>query len=88
MILCKMANESQGLGRFNYAAFRDKLSATQFVCGQDGPMKLRLDLLESFMQRSTRFSPKDFSEGLSKHQERLPGWLPRVSHLESATINR
>jgi hypothetical protein len=58
MILREMAIESEGLGRFNYTAFRDKLSTTQFARGQDGPMKLRLDLLESFMKRSTGVSPK------------------------------
>lgn len=58
MILREMAIEPQGLDRLNYAAFKDKLSSTQFARGQDGPMKLRLDLLESFMQRSTGFSRK------------------------------
>ena len=58
MILREIAIKSQGLGCFNCIAFKDKLSATQFVCGQGGPMKLRLDLLESFMQRSTGPSPK------------------------------
>ncbi|KAI1523213.1 AAA-10 domain containing protein [Pyrenophora tritici-repentis] len=51
MILRKMAIESQGLGAFDYNTFRDELSATKFASGQDGPMKLRLDLLESFMKR-------------------------------------
>ncbi|KAI1680238.1 hypothetical protein KJE20_10878 [Pyrenophora tritici-repentis] len=51
MILRKMAIESQGLGAFNYATFKDELAATKFASGQDGPMKLRLDLLESFMKR-------------------------------------
>jgi hypothetical protein len=51
MILRKMAIKSQGLGAFDYATFKDELSATKFASGQDGPMKLRLDLLESFMKR-------------------------------------
>ncbi|PZD24745.1 hypothetical protein A1F97_11100, partial [Pyrenophora tritici-repentis] len=51
MILRKMAIESQGLGAFDYNTFKDELSATKFASGQDGPMKLRLDLLESFMKR-------------------------------------
>jgi hypothetical protein len=58
MILREMAIKSQGLGLFNYTTFKDKLSATKFAPGQDGPMKLRLDLLESFMKRSTGFPPK------------------------------
>jgi hypothetical protein len=52
MILRKMAIKSQGLGAFDYSTFKDELSATKFTSGQDGPMKLRLDLLESFMNRS------------------------------------
>lgn len=58
MILREIAIESQGLRRFNYTTFKDKLSVTQFARGQDGPMKLLLDLLESFMKRSTGFSRK------------------------------
>ncbi|KAF1965166.1 hypothetical protein BU23DRAFT_561342 [Bimuria novae-zelandiae CBS 107.79] len=58
MILREMAIESQGLGTFDYTAFKDKLSDTRFARGQDGPMKLRLDLLESFMKRSDNFSRK------------------------------
>jgi hypothetical protein len=52
MILRKIAIKSQGLGAFDYTTFKDELSATKFTSGQDGPMKLRLDLLESFMKRS------------------------------------
>ncbi|XP_014558608.1 hypothetical protein COCVIDRAFT_14210 [Bipolaris victoriae FI3] len=52
MILRKMAIKSQGLGKFDYITFKNELSATKFTSAQDGPMKLRLDLLESFMKRS------------------------------------
>jgi hypothetical protein len=48
-----MALESQGLGVFDYDEFKERLSATGFSSGQDGPMKLRLGLLESFMKRSS-----------------------------------
>jgi hypothetical protein len=51
MILRNMGIKSQGLGAFDYSAFKDKLSATKFTSGQ-GTMKLCLDLLESFMKRS------------------------------------
>jgi hypothetical protein len=34
-----------------YTTFTDELSATKFASGQDSPMKLRVDLLESFMKR-------------------------------------
>jgi hypothetical protein len=52
MILRKMAIKSQGLDAFDYSTFKDELSATKFTSGQDGPMKLRLNLLESFMKCS------------------------------------
>ncbi|KAF1352975.1 hypothetical protein EJ07DRAFT_168674 [Lizonia empirigonia] len=78
MILREMAIESQGLGRFNYTAFKDKLSATQFARGQDGPMKLRLDLLESFMQRSTGFSPKVLANTKNDFLVGSPGSLTIV----------
>jgi hypothetical protein len=47
-----MAIKSQGLSAFDYSTFKDELSATKFTSGQDGPMKLRLNLLKSFMKRS------------------------------------
>ncbi|KAF2450187.1 hypothetical protein P171DRAFT_450876 [Karstenula rhodostoma CBS 690.94] len=52
MLLREMALESQGRGSFSYTVFKSKLTETRFARGQDGPMKLRLDLLESFMKRS------------------------------------
>jgi hypothetical protein len=78
MILREMAIESQGLGRFNYTAFKDKLSATQFARGQDGPMKLRLDLLESFMQRSTGDSRKVLANTKNDFLVGSPGSLTIV----------
>jgi hypothetical protein len=50
MILREMAVESEGLGTFSYTAFKAKLKAIPFARGQDGPMQLRLGLLESFMK--------------------------------------
>jgi len=78
MILREMAIESQGLGRFNYTAFKDKLSATQFARGQDGPMKLRLDLLESFMRRSTGLSRKVLANTKNDFLVGSPGSLTIV----------
>lgn len=51
MILREMAVESQGLGAFDYAEFQRKMAEIPWARGQDGPMKLRLDLLESFMEK-------------------------------------
>ncbi|OAG01054.1 uncharacterized protein CC84DRAFT_1229726 [Paraphaeosphaeria sporulosa] len=51
IILRGMAIESQGLATFDYEVFKRKLNDVQFARGQDGPMRLRLDLLESFMEK-------------------------------------
>ena len=78
MILREMAIKSQGLGRFDYTAFKDRLSSTQFVRGQDGPMKLRLDLLESFMPRSTGSSRKVLAKAQNDFLVGSPGSLTIV----------
>ncbi|KAL5436043.1 hypothetical protein PMIN05_006888 [Paraphaeosphaeria minitans] len=52
MILREMAIQSHGLGTFDYTVFKSKLTDTQWARGQNGPMQLRLDLLESFMKRN------------------------------------
>ena len=47
-----MAMESQGAPGLNYQAFRKRLTIEGFSLAQTGPLKLRLDLLESFMDQS------------------------------------
>jgi hypothetical protein len=78
MILREMAIESQGLGLFDYTSFKDRLSETQFARGQDGPMKLRLDLLESFMKRSTGIFPKVLANTENDFLVGSPGCLTIV----------
>jgi hypothetical protein len=73
-----MAIKSQGLGPFDYNSFKDALSDTQFVRGQDGPMKLRLDLLESFMKRSTAFRRKILANTENDFLTGTPGGLTIV----------
>ena len=46
-----MAEESYGAGGLNYQAFKRRLNLEAFDTRQNGPLKLRLDLLESFMER-------------------------------------
>lgn len=53
MILREMAIKSQGLKAFDYTEFKMKLDEPEWARGQNGPMKLRIDLLESFMKRSS-----------------------------------
>jgi hypothetical protein len=78
MILRKMAIESQGLGSFDYADFKEKLSATQFSPGQAGPMKLRLDLLESFMKFSDGPTPRILPNTKNDFLTGTPGSLTIV----------
>ena len=78
MILRAMAVESPGLGSFSYTDFKERLADTQFARGQDGPMKLRLDLLESFMKRSNEFVPKILANTENDFLTDSPGCLTIV----------
>lgn len=46
-----MAVESQGAPGLDYDAFRQKVDAEAFTGQQNAPLKLRLELLESFMEQ-------------------------------------
>lgn len=45
-----MAQDSQGMRGMNYAHFKKRLEGESFLGGQNGPLKMRLDLLESFLE--------------------------------------
>ncbi|MCJ1473496.1 hypothetical protein MMC13_002147 [Lambiella insularis] len=49
-VLREMAIESKGAPGLNYDLFRRKLAGEGFSRDQNGPLKLRLELLESFME--------------------------------------
>ena len=49
-ILRQIAVETQGAPGLNYAAFKNRLVVEGFSDKQNGPLKLRLDLLESFTE--------------------------------------
>lgn len=49
-----MAVESRGAPGLDYDAFRKKVDAEAFTGQQIAPLKLRLELLESFMNRSSK----------------------------------
>ena len=51
MILRDLAVRNQGAPGLNYAAFKNRLEAEGFSEKQNAPLKLRLDLLESFMDK-------------------------------------
>ena len=59
-------NQDKNRDGFNYEEFRTRLAMEQFTGQQNGPMKLRLDLLESFLratgnsqsQSQAQWSPK------------------------------
>ncbi|KAJ5595157.1 uncharacterized protein N7459_001365 [Penicillium hispanicum] len=49
-ILREMAIANQGRKSFNYKLFRRRLDEEQFMKGQEVPLKMRLDVLESFFE--------------------------------------
>ena len=49
-----MAVERQGASGFDYDSFRKRVKKEAFTGGQTGPLKLRLQLLESFMDRCSK----------------------------------
>lgn len=51
-ILRRMAIDSQGAPGFNYTVFKNRLFTEGFTDKQNVPLRLRLNLLESFMDRS------------------------------------
>lgn len=53
-ILREMAVESQGAPGLDYVAFRKRVDAEAFTGQQIAPLKLRLELLESFMDRPSK----------------------------------
>jgi hypothetical protein len=87
MILRKMAIKSHGLDAFDYATFKDELSATKFTSGQDGPMKLRLDLLESFM-KSSKTTSKILANTENDFLAGTPGSLTIVGRSLRHTLDR
>lgn len=52
-ILRDMAIANQGRERFDYSLFRKKLDAEDFLKGQQVPLQMRLDVLESFFEPGT-----------------------------------
>ncbi|KAL2008970.1 hypothetical protein VTN00DRAFT_7164 [Thermoascus crustaceus] len=50
-ILREMAQAAQGSAGFNFARFKQLLHDQRFIKGQMGPLNLRLQLLESFLQK-------------------------------------
>ena len=64
-ILREMAIANQGRESFNYQLFRRQLDAQTFLKGQEIPLKMRLDVLESF------FEPEQ-KPGATGHKKRVP----------------
>ena len=52
-----MAIERQGAPGLPYKAFKHRLSLEGFSMAQNGPLKLRLDLLDSFMDATSKGDP-------------------------------
>lgn len=63
-----MAEESQGSPGFNYTTFKSRLLDEGFTEKQNGPLRLRLELLKSFME----FPPVQGSQALTQKPEFPP----------------
>lgn len=79
-ILREMAVESRGAPGLDYDFFRKKVDAEAFTGQQNAPLKLRLVLLESFMDRSHKArqieKPPEFTQTKAgKRSQKL--WLER-----------
>lgn len=65
-----MATRSQGQTGFDYNLFKRELEKEQFVSSQNLPLKMRLEVLESFFEPGTvvglksKASPKPVSEDM------------------------
>lgn len=57
-ILRDMAIANQGRESFDYALFRKRLDAEEFMRGQQVPLQMRLDVLESFFEPGMMFNGK------------------------------
>lgn len=54
MILRSMALETGGASTFDYDLFKQRLKEEMLTDRQSGPLKLRLDILESFMTKDSK----------------------------------
>jgi len=77
-----MAIKNQGASGFDYNTFRKRLDEESFTGQQHLPLKLRLDLLESFMDRpikagQTEMMPVFANDRAGKHAKRQ--WLEQMN---------
>lgn len=52
-VLRDMAKEADGKPGMDYASFKSRLDGEKFMKGQNAPLRMRLQLLESFLDPST-----------------------------------
>jgi hypothetical protein len=71
-----MAQENKGAQGLNYHVFKARLKGEGFTDAQSGPLKLRLQLLESFLEG--HFCPKDFQKTKTDVWQSRPGELTIV----------
>lgn len=55
-LIREMAMEQGSAGKFTYTSFRERLAAQHWVVGQEGPLAMRLQLLDSFMAPNTQWT--------------------------------
>ncbi|PGH32088.1 hypothetical protein GX50_05157 [[Emmonsia] crescens] len=70
-ILREMAEESQGRRGLNFNAFKKRLNDEEWNKGQTGPLHMRLDLLESFLEKSSRKPARGLAVGKRMKSENI-----------------
>lgn len=66
-----MAEESQGRRGLNFNAFKKRLNDEEWNKGQTGPLHMRLDLLESFLEKSSRKPARGLAVGKRMKSENI-----------------
>ncbi|KAI9766483.1 MAG: hypothetical protein M1835_007179 [Candelina submexicana] len=76
-LLKEMAIESRGASGVNYSAFKTRLGKAGFSRDQNGPLNLRLELLESFMEPiATPSAPRPaLKKGQPQHASKIKASL-------------
>src|ERR1700761_2095695 len=72
-ILREMAIENCGGPGLNYWEFKQRLEREGFSGQQNGFLKLRLDLLESFMEVPPKPGSETFTNGIPKFEDNKAG---------------
>ena len=84
-ILREMAIESKGATGLNYQEFRRRLALEQFSTMQNGPLKLRLDILESFMHSAQKPGATHANANMPKFANTKAGQAAKATWMADQT---